>query len=155
MELHLTTERKYKKNDYTIGKMTIGTVDLWDTLEDKDRGLTSDMSVLQIMKAKVFGKTAIPTGTYRIELTVSPKFGKRPWAVKYGGLVPLLIGVKGFSGIRIHPLTDASQTDGCIGVGENKVKGKLVNSVATYYKLMDEYLMPAYRRGDAMFITIK
>lgn len=153
--LQLKTKRRYKCSEYTIGSMFVNSVKTSDTLEDCDRGLTSDMSETLIMRKKVYGKTAIPTGTYEIKLTVSVKFKNRVWAKKYGGLVPELIGVKGFKGIRIHPLNKAEDSLGCIGVGENKVKGQILNSQATYYALMDKYLVPAHRKGERMFITIE
>lgn len=135
--------------------MQVGSVVTSDTLEDKDRGLTSDMSLAAIKLRKIFGKTAIPTGTYRVELTYSAKFASRPWAKKYGGLVPEILGVKGFSGVRIHPGNKPEDTDGCPLVGENKVKGQVINSVETYYKLMDNFIMPAWNSKEEIYITIK
>ena len=155
MKLQLTLTRKYKCSDYTIGMMQVGSVVTSDTLEDKDRGLTDTMSVAAIKLRKIFGKTAIPTGTYRVKLTYSTKFANRPWAKKYGGLVPEILDVKGFSGVRIHPGTDQYDTDGCPLVGENKVKGKVINSVEKYCALMNEYLIPAHRRNDEIWITIR
>lgn len=148
-------KRRYKGSEYTIGKMSISDIALCDVLEDKDRGLTSDMTETQILRKKAYGKTAIPTGTYEIRLTVSPKFKNRDWAKKYGGLVPELIGVKGFSGARIHPGNKAEDTYGCPLPGENKVVGQVINSKATYYRLMDTYFMPAHRRGEKMYITVE
>ena len=153
--MKLTLQRRYKGNDYTIGTMLVDGVRFSDTLEDTDRGLTDTMSTAAIRFRKIFGKTAIPTGTYEVKLTVSPKFKDRAWAARYGGLVPEIKGVKGFSGIRIHPGTDQYSTDGCPLVGENKVRGKVINSQATYFKLMDDHLMPAFRRGEKMYITVK
>lgn len=135
--------------------MKVGSVVTSDTLEDKDRGLTSDMSLAAIKLRKIFGKTAIPTGTYRVKLTYSPKFANKPWAKKYGGLVPEILNVKGFGGVRIHPGNDQYDTDGCPLVGENKVKGKVINSVEKYYALMNEYLIPAHKRNDVIWITVK
>lgn len=153
--LELTLERRYRCDDYTIGKMKVGSVVTSDTLEDKDRGLTSDMSLAAIKLRKVFGKTAIPTGTYRVKLTYSPKFANKSWAKKYDGLVPEILDVKGYSGVRIHPGNDQYDTEGCLLVGENKVKGKVINSVAKYCELMDNYLMPAFKRNDEIWITVK
>lgn len=135
--------------------MKVGSVVTSDTLEDKDRGLTDTMSLSAIKLRKIFGKTAIPTGTYRVKLTYSTKFASRPWAKKYGGLVPEILNVKGFSGVRIHPGNDQYDTDGCPLVGDNKVKGKVINSVAKYCELMDKYLMPAFKRNDEIWITVK
>ena len=155
MKLQLTLTRRYRCSDYTIGRMQVGSVVTSDTLEDKDRGLTSDMSLAAIKLRKIFGKTAIPTGTYRVKLTYSAKFANKPWAKKYGGLVPEILNVKGFSGVRIHPGNDQYDTDGCPLVGENKVKGKVINSVEKYCALMDGYLMPAHRKGNEMWITVQ
>ena len=154
-KLQLTLNRKYKCSDYTIGRMQVGSVVTSDTLEDRDRGLTSDMSIAAIKLRKIFGKTAIPTGTYRVKLTYSAKFANRPWAKKYGGLVPEILDVKGFTAVRIHPGTDQYDTDGCPLVGENKVKGNVINSVKKYCELMDSYLMPAHKRNDEIWITVK
>lgn len=129
--------RKYKKATYTIGKLYIDGKYFCDTLEDKDRGLDDSMSEGVIKSKKVYGQTAIPTGTYFIDMnTVSPKFKDRSWAKPYNGKIPRLVGVKGFDGVLIHPLNEASESIGCVGVGQNKVKGKVVNSVATFNKLM-------------------
>lgn len=153
--LSFKLKRRYKGSEYTIGRLSLAATPLCDTLEDKDRGLTSDMTETQILRKKVYGKTAIPTGTYEIRLTVSPKFKDRDWAKKYGGLVPELIGVKGFSGTRIHVGNKVEETYGCPLVGENKVKGQVINSKKTYYMLMDTYFMPAHKRAEKMFITIE
>lgn len=155
MKVTLTLERRYRCNEYTIGRMMVGSIVTSDTFEDKDRGLTSDMSLAAIKLRKIFGKTAIPVGTYRIKLTYSAKFANKPWAKKYGGLVPEILDVKGFSGVRIHPGNDQYDTEGCPLVGENKVKGKVINSVAKYCELMDSYLIPAHKRNDDIWITVK
>lgn len=50
--------------------MYIDGVKFCNVLEDTDRGLTQDMSIEDIQKAKVYGKTAIPTGTYKVTLDI-------------------------------------------------------------------------------------
>lgn len=125
MEIKL--KRLYKKSDYTIGKLFLDGEYFCDTVEDCDRGLTSDMTYEEIARRKVYGKTAIPTGRYTVVVTFSPKFKRN---------LPLLIDVKGYSGIRIHNGKDANSSLGCIIVGENKIKGGVINSKATMEKLM-------------------
>lgn len=154
--MELLVIRRWPKPTYCIGALYIDGVRFHETLEDKDRGITQDMPTTEIYKKKVYGYTAIGKGRYRIDMnSVSPKFKNRNWAAKYGGRVPEILDVKCFSGVRIHPGSDASSTAGCICVGENKVRGKLINSQKTYFELMDNYLEPARLRGEEIWLTIK
>lgn len=152
--LELTIERRYFKHTYCIGRFFVDGMEFSDVLEDKDRGLSQDMSTVAIYKKKVYGQTAIPTGRYEVRLSVSPKFANREWCKRYGGLVPEILNVPGFDGIRIHPGSNSASTSGCPLVGENRIVGGLVNSQQAFFDLMDYYLMPAHQRGQKMFITI-
>ena len=131
--IKLRLERRYKGSKYTIGKLFINDEYFCDTIEDIDRGLKSSMSVEYIKKKKVYAETAIPTGTYKIEMTYSSKFKR---------ILPLLVDVKGFSGIRIHRGNTEKDSSGCIVIGENKVKGRVINStpyeVVLVKKLLEE-----------------
>lgn len=136
--MKLLLKRIAKMEKYTIGKLYIDGKYFSDTLEDTDRNLTSTMSKDGIAKVKVYGKTAIPTGTYVVDMnTVSPKFGKRSWAQPYKGKVPRLQDVPGYEGVLIHPGNTADDTSGCILVGRNKVKGQVVESQNTFHSLMN------------------
>ncbi len=153
--MKILLKRIARKDNYTIGNLYIGNVFFCNTLEDKDRGLTSQMSISEIELKKVYGKTAIPTGTYKIDMTtVSPKFKDRVWAKPYKGILPRLIDVKGYSGVLIHVGNKAEDTLGCILVGENKVKGQVVNSTATFYELMT-VLLKAQSAGETIELTIE
>ena len=119
-EIVLHLKRVYKGDKYTIGHLYINDEYFCDTIEDVVRELNSD-------KDKVYGETAIPEGTYNVSITYSPKFKRK---------LPLLHDVPYFTGIRIHRGTTEKDSSGCIIVGENKVKGKVVNSAVTEKKLM-------------------
>lgn len=127
--MRLSLRRTAKRDSYTIGRLYIDGVYFCDTIEDKDRGLSDSMSEQEIRKRKVYGRTAIPTGTYSVSITYSPRFAKK---------LPLLENVKGFTGIRIHAGNTADDSSGCIIVGENKRKGMVINSRATLEKLLAE-----------------
>lgn len=88
-------------------------------LEDVDRFLSNDMSPDFIRTHKVQGKTAIPTGTYEIAITFSNKF-KKP--------LPILLGVVGFEGIRIHAGNKSIHTDGCLLTGTDYEQDEVINS---------------------------
>ena len=111
--------RKYRKSGYTIGILSIDGLTICNTLEDTDRGLTDKMSSSEIAAIKLNGKTAIPTGTYKIIMSYSPRFKKE---------MPLLCAVKGFEGIRIHSGNTAADTEGCILCGRNTEVGKVTDS---------------------------
>ena len=139
--MNITLIRKYKLPTYTIGKLYIDGEYFCDTLEDKDRGLTDSMTVGEISKIKIKKETAIPTGTYKVTITYSNRFKKN---------MPLINDVKGFEGIRIHSGNTDRDTEGCILVGFNKVKGNVINSRDTYNKLFS-----VLSKSNNITITIK
>lgn len=154
--MELKVKRKAFEKDYTIGKLYIDGVAFCDTLEDTDRGLTQDMPLEEIQTKKVYGKTAIPKGTYEIDMnTVSPKFKDRSWAKPYGGKLPRLIDVKGFEGVLLHVGNTASDSSGCLLVGKNSIKGMITDSTRTFHTLMSKYLLPAKVSGNKITITIE
>lgn len=153
--MEIKVKRKWKKEAYTIGKMYINGEYICDTLEDKDRGLTSNMSVAQICGVKVHGETAIPTGRYLVDMkTVSPRFGGRAQYQFCKGRLPRLCNTPGYQGVLIHIGNTAKDTDGCILVGENKAVGQVLNSTATFRRLYP-ILKAADERGEQIWITIE
>lgn len=147
-------ERRWPKEGYTVGRLFVNGVLICNSLEDTDRGLDQGMTVVAIKARKVKGQTAIPKGTYEATLTVSGKFARKSWAAKNGGLVPQLLNVKGFDGIRIHPGNTAENTSGCILPGLNTKVGQLTDSTACYEKLMRIVFLPAYRAGQTVTVEI-
>lgn len=136
--IHLSVIRKAYRDTYTIGKMYINGEYFCDTLEDKVR-------VMNSINDKIKGETAIPAGTYKITLEMSPRFKRK---------LPLLHDVPYFSGILIHRGNTAKDTQGCILVGENKVKGQVINSTKAEVALMD-ILTNAVSKGDTIDIEVK
>jgi hypothetical protein len=136
--MKLKLQRRFKGESYTIGSLYIDGEYFCDTLEDKDRGLRQDMSLPEILSVKVKGETAIPTGTYEvITKIVSPKYSGCGVYQFCAGKVPRLLNVKGYEGILIHIGNTADDTEGCILVGENKEKGRVINSTATFRHLYE------------------
>lgn len=153
--MELLEERVWPKETYTIGKFYIDGVRFGESMEDRDRGLLQTMPLSAIRNLKVYGKTAIPKGRYEVKMTCSKKFAGRAWAIPTDGYVPEICDVPGFSGIRIHPLNTAEDSLGCIGIGKNDKKGWISSSTLYYRNLVDNYIIPALRRGEQIFITIK
>lgn len=139
MKLHL--HRIARREGYTIGRLYVDGRYFCDTLEDTDRGLSQDQPLDTIKARKRYGATAIPTGRYALDInTPSPRFGQDPfYKQSCDGRVPRLRSVPGFLGVLIHAGNTASDTEGCILLGENKVKGGVINSraaCARLYKLL-------------------
>ncbi len=128
--MKLTLKRIALKSTYTIGRLYIDGAYFCDTLEDKVVD-TNKNGTFDGDEKKVYGETAIPYGTYTVILSMSNRFGR---------LLPLLLDVPEFSGIRIHSGNTEEDTLGCILVGENKAVGKVLNSRKTERALMSRLL---------------
>lgn len=136
--MEITLERLCKKDSYTIGRMSLNGKYFCDTLEDPVRDIAPDGS------GKVPGKTAVPEGRYKIFVDESPRFKR---------LLPRLLAVPHFIGVRIHAGNTASDTEGCILVGENKAKGKVLDS-RTYEARLVSILLNCQREMEPIHITI-
>lgn len=152
-EVELKLKRIAKRPTYTIGRLYINGEYLCDTLEDTDRGLKQSLPISVNQAKKKKGKTAIPTGKYRVTLDIqSPRFSKVAFYNFCNGYLPRLINVPAFDGVLIHVGNDERDTDGCILVGENKAVGKVLNSRDTFLRLyakLQEY------RDNNIYIKIE
>lgn len=151
--MKILLDRFFKGPKYTVGHLYIDGKYLCDTIEDVDRGLLDSMSLSEIKAKKISSKTAIPRGTYKITLdVVSPKYSKKDYYIKVcKGKVPRILNVKGFEGILLHTGNTEEDSAGCIILGENKVKGKVINSKVTFEKFYKELL----KDKDNITIEIK
>lgn len=114
--MKVTVKRTFKGPEYTIGKLYIDGEYFCDTLEDT------------IRKEKIAGQTAIPAGTYKVKKTYSPRFKT---------ILPEILNVPNFTGVRIHSGNTAKDTDGCLLLGLNKTKGAVINSKNAMNFFMD------------------
>lgn len=140
-------DRTYKKSKYTIGRLIFKGEVICNTLEDTDRGLTSESSLSEIteMKKSYPGEVAIPRGRYRLRFDiVSPKYSnfiKYPFARSIGGKLPRLMDVPGYEGVLVHPGNRAKDSLGCILVGKNTVVGMVTNS-QYWFNIVYNRLLP-------------
>ncbi len=121
--MELTLTRTTRRRGYTEGVLTDENgKHLADTLEPQWRALDKG-------EKKVAGKTAIPEGTYDVVVTMSPRFGT---------YLPLLVGVPGFEGIRMHAGNNAEyDSRGCILLGERNGPGMIINSRVTVRRVTE------------------
>lgn len=134
--MKLLLKRVALRETYTIGKLYVDNHLFCDTCEDRVRDINKDGDLNDAGEGKVYGETAIPYGTYKVTLKVqSPKYSQRAAYDWCKGYLPRLLNVPHFDGILIHAGNTAEDSAGCILVGENKVKGKVINSMATLKRL--------------------
>ncbi|WP_428046064.1 DUF5675 family protein [Candidatus Avelusimicrobium fimicolum] len=133
--MNIVIKRIFCGENYSIGRLFLDGKYFCDTLEDTVRPAG----------VKVPGQTAVPAGTYGLELNKSPRFGR---------VIPLLVEVPGFTGVRIHAGNCATDTEGCILVGFNQIKGRLVGSRATETRLCEK-LQEVAAKGEKLEITIE
>lgn len=108
--------RTAQGTESTLGVLIADGQRIGYVLEDEDRGLVSSMPLTDIKKQKVYGRTAIPTGRYRVAMTDSKRFGKE---------MPELLNVPGYGGIRLHSGNLVTETDGCPLPGTRPDQDKL------------------------------
>ena len=152
--MNIEVKRIFNCSTYCISHIYIDGKYICDGIEDTDRMLDDDMSEEYIKSKKVYGKTAIPTGKYKMIINmVSPKFSKNKYYMKFcNGKLPRLYYVKGFFGILWHKGNTADDSAGCLILGYNKIKGKVIDSqraFETVYHMLDV----ANRIGENIWVT--
>jgi hypothetical protein len=143
-DMELILKRETFTNESTIGSLTIDGKFECFILEDKDRGLTDSMPLAEIVATKVYGKTAIPYGRYEIDWTMSARFKV---------MMPILLNVKGYSGIRIHKGNTEIDSLGCLLCGTKKASNRITESTAATNKLYAK-IAEAKKQGKKIYITI-
>jgi Steigviridae/Suoliviridae L,D-carboxypeptidase/transpeptidase len=131
MELRL--QRRPSTDGCTLGQLFVNGLFEAFTLEDIVRD-----------GPKIQHQTAIPAGRYRVEITPSERFGR---------MLPILLDVPGFTGVRIHPGNTAADTSGCILVGERSTVDHIEDSRLAMMALQPK-IAGALARGDEVWITI-
>jgi Family of unknown function (DUF5675) len=113
-------------------------------IEDTDRGLKSTMSLEEIQKLKIHGKTAIPEGRYQVVIAFSPRFKR---------LLPRLLNVPGYDGVLIHIGNYPRDTEGCLLPGTIPTKDCVLHSTTAFNNLYKKLL--SVPKDQEIWITIK
>lgn len=134
----LRLRREPTVDGVTLGALSIDGVWCCWTLEDAIREAPGQ----PVASWKVDRQTAIPHGTYRLRLSLSHRFDQ---------VLPELLEVPGFSGIRIHAGNTIEDTAGCVLVGRNRVGSNLTGSRVACHALIEQLA----RATDPIVITIE
>lgn len=142
--MEIVVHRKTRTKTSTISDVLIDGVFYCFGLEDTDRGLLKSMPIEEIRQKKVFAQTAIPAGRYELIINYSNRFKQ---------YMPLLLGVPGFEGVRIHPGNNALHTEGCLLLGQTVSENFVGNSRAAYRSFLPK--LRAVEKAQKIFITFK
>ena len=137
--MNIVLTRKEFTEKSTIGELFIDGKFECFVLEDKDRKLETAGE-----KAKVYGLTAIPRGKYSVVITYSNRFKQ---------LMPLLLNVPYFEGIRIHKGNVPEHSHGCLLVGNTKGKDSIGGSAIAYDSIFKKLSSAA--KKEKIIIEIK
>jgi hypothetical protein len=138
--MRLKLERTWCGPKCSIGTLCVDGITECFTLEDVQREIPG----APVPDWKVPGRTAIPKGLYTVTITYSERFKRE---------LPLLEGVQGFSGVRIHPGNTAEDTEGCILVGKTKGPDFVGESRAAFAELFVK-LERALQAGENVTLEI-
>lgn len=142
MELYL--KREIFTEESTIGSLSIDGQFECYILEDCDRGLSDEMELSEIVARKVYGKTAIPYGRYQVDWTLSNRFKI---------MMPIVLNVKGYEGIRIHKGNTEIDSLGCLLCGRKRANNMITESTFATNQLYNK-IHTAKSRGQKIYITI-
>jgi len=153
--MELVLRRIFLGEEYTVGHLWADGRYVCDTLEPVDRGLDCGMKLSEILGMKrERGVMAIPTGVYSVTLEVkSPRFGNWPQYAFCEGRLPRLVDVPGYEGVLLHIGNYREDTQGCVLVGRNLVRGQLLSSAVTFRSLYG-LLEAAVRRGEDISMRV-
>lgn len=134
--MELTLNRIFLGSSATIGELYVDREHIADTLEDRVRPEGE----------KIYGKTAIPEGTYEMVLSYSPRFKR---------ILPEILNVPNFTGIRIHCGNSSADSSGCILVGtwDGEKEDWISDSKIAFNELMS-LLQKAADNKEKVAITI-
>jgi hypothetical protein len=144
----LTVLREPSKNGVTKGKLLVDGSEECVTLEDVVREDPNQDTPQN--EGKVYGETAIPPDLgeppqrYRVVLTKSAKFGK---------VLPEVLNVPGYTGVRIHGGVTEKHTLGCILVGTHHEGDQLRGSKDAMTELM-ALLSTVLEGGEQVWLEI-
>lgn len=141
--MELRVERLWPKETYCVGRLYVNGELFCNTLEDRIADVNRN-GRFDGSERKVYGKTAIPYGTYKVFYGWSPKFGRN---------LPRILNVTAFEGILIHPGNTAEDSSGCILVGLNTAPGRLTQS-RYYSDKLNGLIDSAQRHGEEITIEI-
>jgi hypothetical protein len=145
--MKLTLKRDVFSDKFTLGTLSVNGKHLGFTCEDTDRHIEDDKDGdgNPIDKGeKIYGQTAIPKGTYPVTLSFSHRFQK---------IMPEVLNVPNFSGVRIHGGNRADNTLGCPLLGSTRLGDGVANCAGVNKRLI-ELIQLAEDHGEEVTLEV-
>lgn len=137
--MKLILQRHTYSSAATIGDLSVDGGFFCKTLEDADRQL-------ECGGEKVYGKTAIPRGNYDVILD---------WSQRFKSVMPHILNVPGFEGVRIHAGNKPEDTEGCVLVGAKVLTDSFISDSRVTFSRLSAILDSAYQRGETITLEVK
>jgi hypothetical protein len=138
-DIEFTLKRDLRTDEFTLGRLLCGTEHMGYVCEDVDRDLEHHP------ECKIPGETAIPRGRYRLTATMSQRFGR---------VMPLIVDVPGYEGVRIHGGNTAVDTEGCPLLGKTRTAVGVLNCPEVNERLLKR-IQDEEAAGNHCWITVK
>ena len=139
MNVEFTLKRDQRHDEFTLGRLLCETEHLGFVCEDTDRDLE------HFPENKLAKETAIPRGRYRLTVSFSNRFQR---------IMPLIVDVPGFSGVRIHGGNDQHDTEGCPLLGKTRTADGVANCKEVNARLL-ERIQREEAVGNKCWLTVR
>jgi len=139
--MELLCKRYPTDHETTIGQLFVDGERVCFTLEDAVR----ENFVQTIRQYKVYGKTAIPAGRYKITMETSGRFGPDTLTLN---------NVPGFTSVRIHSGNTAEDTEGCIILGMHR-EGDTVTMSKAALAYIKSIVKPSIDEGREVWLKVE
>lgn len=127
------------RTDYTINSTIADLI-----IDNKKYGYILEDVVRPKNAVKVYGRTAIDAGTYKVVPHNSARFKM---------VLPMLVIVPGYSYVLIHWGNTSEDTEGCLITGTTKLKDFVTSSKAAFNKIYP-LIVAAWNKKESITLTI-
>ena len=139
--LELLLERGIKEKSYTDGDLYVDNNWFCHVVEDKVRG---PLGKIWSKLFKIKHETAIPYGRYEVIVN---------WSNRFKRLLPLILNVPDFEGIRMHNGATAKNSSGCPIISYKRISSGLLLSKPDAMNDLTDVIYKFQQKGK-IFITV-
>lgn len=133
--------RLWTSTDSVTGVLEVDSRSTCYTLEDA----VLEQPGLDVKEWKIPGKTAIPRGRYKVVMDFSNRFGR---------IMPHILDVPGFTGVRFHGGNTSEQTEGCVLLGEKRIDDHTIAECEPACRELSDLILAALANHEEIYVTV-